>query len=109
METLSDDKSELDALDFGSLVHEVLQDMGADKELWACPDAGLLGEKLADRADGIAAARYGKIIPPAALIALSSARARLCSSSASTSRNASTMSGSNCVPRQRPSSVRHSG
>lgn len=77
MEPLSDDKSELDALDFGSLVHEVLQAMGADKELWACPDAGLLGEKLAAHADGIAATRYGKIIPPAALVALSSARARL--------------------------------
>jgi len=77
METLSDDKNELDALDFGSLVHEVLQAMGADKSLWACPDAGRLGMRLADLADRFAAARYGKIIPPAAIFALSSARARL--------------------------------
>ena len=77
MRTLNDDKNELDALDFGTLVHKVLQIMGGDKDLWACRDAGRLGKKLAGLADQIMAGRYGANLPLAALVALSSARARL--------------------------------
>ncbi len=77
MKPLSDDKTELDALDFGSLVHEVLQVMGADRELWACSDAERLGRALADLAGRAAAARFGNPPPSAALVALASARARL--------------------------------
>lgn len=77
MKTLSDDKNEMDALDFGTVVHKVLQIMGGDKDLWACRDAGELGKKLAGLADQIMAGRYGENLPLAALVALSSARARL--------------------------------
>lgn len=77
MEALADDRGELDPLDFGSLVHEVLKAMGDDRELWDCRDAGRLGERLVALLDKIAAARFGKNISPAALVSLSSARARL--------------------------------
>ncbi len=77
MATLSDEKNELDALDFGRIIHEVLQVMGEDKKLWACRDADRLGQKLAALADRKAGERYGKILPLAVLVALASARARL--------------------------------
>ncbi len=77
MERLADDMAELDALGFGSLLHKVLQAMGEDRKLWDCRDAGRLADELVDRLDAVAAARFGRKIPPAALISLSSARARL--------------------------------
>lgn len=77
MEALADDRGELDPFDFGSFVHEVLKAMGEDRELWNCRDALRLGGRLAELVDELAAARFGKIAPPGALVALSSARARL--------------------------------
>lgn len=77
METSSDDKNEMDALDFGLVLHEVLQVMGADRDLWGCRDASHLGKRLSDIAGVVASARFGKNLPMGALVALSSARARL--------------------------------
>lgn len=77
MEILNDTKTELDALDFGEIVHKVLQAMGADKALWSSVDPDRLGKRLADMADQVAVARFGMPFPPAALIAMSSIRARL--------------------------------
>ncbi len=77
MDSLDDDKIELDALDFGTIMHDVLQVMGADRKLWACGDAVLLGRDLAKLADDAAAQRYGKDLPLGTLAAMSAARARL--------------------------------
>ncbi len=77
MQRLTDDMSELNAPGFGSLMHQVLQAMGEDLKLWDCRDAGSLGDELIARLDETAAARFGRQVPPAALISLSSARARL--------------------------------
>ena len=77
MEALSDEKTEMDALDFGQVIHAVLQAMGANEQLWACRDAEKLGKALGGMAAKIMAGRYGKNLPLGALVALSSARARL--------------------------------
>ncbi|MFA7159063.1 MAG: PD-(D/E)XK nuclease family protein [Kiritimatiellia bacterium] len=77
METSSDDKTEMDALDFGQVIHEVLQAMGSDPELWGCGDAVRLGARLSELAAARVSAMFGKNLPMGALVALSSARARL--------------------------------
>ena len=55
MEALDDQKTELDALDFGSLVHDVLYEMACDEEMRQCEDIARLQDFLFDRA-----ARVGK-------------------------------------------------
>ncbi|MBI3987427.1 MAG: PD-(D/E)XK nuclease family protein [Lentisphaerae bacterium] len=77
MEALSDEKRELDALDFGLIVHESLRVMGADKALWGCRDAEKLGRKLAELAAGAMARRYGRDPPLAVQVSLGAAQARL--------------------------------
>ncbi|HRR34352.1 MAG TPA: PD-(D/E)XK nuclease family protein [Kiritimatiellia bacterium] len=59
MEALSDREREPDALAFGTLVHAVLDEMAADRGLWACGDAGKLGHWMENRMRALAHARYG--------------------------------------------------
>ena len=59
MEAQSDREREPDALAFGILVHAVLDEMAADRDLWACDDADRLGRWLDGRLRALAHARYG--------------------------------------------------
>lgn len=77
MEAVSDDKAGLDHMDFGNIVHEVLQVMGEDKDLWACSDDDELGEKLADIASSLMAKRFGTPTPLSVEISLMAAQERL--------------------------------
>lgn len=77
MESVRDDKAGLDSMDFGNIVHEVLQLMGEDKKLWACGDPGKLGKHLVELAAKIAVARYGNPVPLPVEISLAAARERL--------------------------------
>jgi len=46
MEELNDDKTGIDSLDFGSIVHTVLEEMGSEKKLWACQSVDELSTSL---------------------------------------------------------------
>jgi hypothetical protein len=59
MEAQSDREREPDALAFGILVHAVLEQMAADRDLWACADADRLGRWMDGRLRELARARYG--------------------------------------------------
>jgi len=74
---MSDDKTGLDNLDFGSLVHDVLQKMGEDRKLWACQDAGKLGGILGEIAGQICVERYGSPLPLPVEISLMAMKERL--------------------------------
>ncbi len=76
MASLSDDKRELDARDFGSLVHHVLEQL-ADPELYALSDAGLLGDALEGAARAWVRRRYGARPALPVLVALDAAVQRL--------------------------------
>ena len=59
MEEVDDRKLELDALDFGTLVHHALQAMAESPRWRACDDDVALGDFLADAAAAAARARFG--------------------------------------------------
>ena len=59
MEEVDDRKLELDALDFGTLVHHALQAMAEAPRWRACDDEEALGGFLADAASAAARARFG--------------------------------------------------
>jgi len=77
MEELRDDKMGLDSLDFGSIVHAVLEEMGRHQELWACEDSSELGKALEVLARKYTAARYGLPLPLAVQLSLESAVQRM--------------------------------
>ena len=77
MEEVDDLKTELDALDFGSLVHDVLHEMARDEEMRRCRDAGQLQDFLCTRAEDWAAACYGRHRPLQVEIQMESAKQRL--------------------------------
>ncbi len=77
METLDDRKRELDALDFGSLVHHVMNAMAADERMKECDDARLLSKHLVARTDEWVADRLGSSLPLNISIQLDEARDRL--------------------------------
>ncbi len=70
-------KVEMDALDFGILAHQVLNEMGRDKMLWACADEAQLTQSLIEILDRLAKRRFGAQMPPAVLVGLDALRARL--------------------------------
>lgn len=70
-------KAGLDDMDFGSIVHAVLQDMGMDKDLWAHKDPEALGNILADLAEQKVGARFGSPPSPYISISLIAAQERL--------------------------------
>ena len=77
MESLGDEKGEMDALDFGSLVHEVLHKMARSDEMRRCEDGGRLGELLCAEAENWVTKRFGKLPPLQIKIQLDAAQQRL--------------------------------
>ncbi len=59
METLTDTKRELDALDFGTVVHDALAAMASDPAMGVCDDSGLLDRFLNDQVDRWTAEHLG--------------------------------------------------
>ncbi len=59
MTALDDRAREPDARAFGNLVHEVLEEMGRDRRLWACDDGAELARWLEQRLAELARNRYG--------------------------------------------------
>ena len=77
METLTDTKREMDALDFGTLVHDALARLAADAELRNCMDATMLRRFLHGCVDDWARARFGPNPPLHLTMQLDVARERL--------------------------------
>lgn len=77
METVDPFKSELDALDFGTLCHFALEAMGREPALRDCTDAAALREFLLAQVDRRARERYGAELTLPLLVQLESARQRL--------------------------------
>ena len=77
MEELDDEKVEMDAMDFGSLVHEVLGSMAGSAEMAISEDYVKLADFLSEEAARWAAARYGQPLPLQIRIQLDAARQRL--------------------------------
>jgi ATP-dependent helicase/nuclease subunit B len=77
MEALDDQKTELDAMDFGSLVHDTLHEMALNEEMRRCEDVGRLQDFLCGKAADWVKERFG-VSPPLQVEAqLESARQRL--------------------------------
>jgi ATP-dependent helicase/nuclease subunit B len=70
-------KDELDAGDFGTLLHGALQQLGEHAALRDCPEAGPLAEFLLQRFEQAAWARYGTELTLPLLVQFESARQRL--------------------------------
>lgn len=77
MEALDPAKDELDALDFGTLVHGALEALGRDEALRDCADAAQLREFLHCDLDRQARQRFGAELTLPLLIQFESARQRL--------------------------------
>jgi ATP-dependent helicase/nuclease subunit B len=77
MEELSDLKTELEPMDFGSLVHDVLQDMAQDEAMRCCREAGQLADFLCARADHWVTEHLGRHPPLQVEVQLESAKQRL--------------------------------
>jgi len=77
MEPLDDRKRELDPLDFGSLVHHVMNAMAADTVIRDCDDARRVQDYLASQLDDWITARLGAAVPLNISIQLNEARERL--------------------------------
>lgn len=77
METVDPFKSELDALDFGTLCHDALEAMGREPALCDCTDPVVLREFLLARVDRRARERYGAELTLPLIVQLESARQRL--------------------------------
>ena len=77
MEELDDDKVEMDALDFGSLVHEVLTEISHSDEIAGCQDHVKLAGFLCAEADRWATERFGHPLPLQIRIQLDAAKQRL--------------------------------
>jgi ATP-dependent helicase/nuclease subunit B len=68
----------MDALDFGVMIHAVL-DLMAESGMWKCSDAGKLQAFLDDEAGKWVTARFGKRLPLPVTVALTAAGQRLAS------------------------------
>jgi len=77
MEEVDDDKVEMDALDFGSLVHDVLRKMAQSDEMSRCENHLKLSEFLCSEAENWAAERFGHPLPLQIRIQLDAAKQRL--------------------------------
>jgi len=77
MEELNDEKGELDALDFGSMLHEVLHRMTADKKMCCCYEETEIVSFLHSQADKWTRRRFGVSPPLPVEIQLASAKQRL--------------------------------
>lgn len=70
-------KEELDALDFGNLVHHALEGLYYEPAMRRSTDVAAIRAFLTDRLDGRARALYGSRVPVPLLVQLESARQRL--------------------------------
>lgn len=77
MEVIDDEKVEMDALDFGSLVHDVLRRMAQSDEMRRCENHLKLSEFLCAGAESWAAERFGHPLPLQIRIQLDAAKQRL--------------------------------
>ncbi|MDM8000263.1 MAG: PD-(D/E)XK nuclease family protein [Dehalococcoidia bacterium] len=77
MEALDDDKTELDAMDFGSLVHDALHQTALNEEMRQCEDVDRLREFLADKAVEWVKRRFGRKPTLQVEVQLEAARQRL--------------------------------
>ncbi len=77
MEALDDEKVEMDALDFGSLVHDVLAAMAQDDEMRSCEDGLRLSDFLCSEAESWASDRFGHPLPLQIRVQLDAAIQRL--------------------------------
>ncbi|MBN1855916.1 MAG: PD-(D/E)XK nuclease family protein [Dehalococcoidia bacterium] len=77
MEPLGDRKKEMDALDFGSLIHDVLSRLAADSDLRSSTDAKALTRFLHEEAIRWTRARFGTSLPLNLQMQLDAARERL--------------------------------
>jgi ATP-dependent helicase/nuclease subunit B len=77
MEMVDPSKSELDALDFGTLCHSALEEMGREPALRDCTDAGVLREFLLTQVNRRSRDRYGAELTLPLVVQLESARQRL--------------------------------
>jgi ATP-dependent helicase/nuclease subunit B len=77
MEPMDDQKSEMDALDFGSLAHDAMQAMGEDVAMRQSSDAESIASFLGDHAEQTVRRRYGSSPPLQIVIQLHSLQQRL--------------------------------
>lgn len=77
MERVEPARDELDARDFGTLVHYALQELGESEELADCTDAGRLREFLLERFERVARLRHGAELTLPLVVQLETARQRL--------------------------------
>ena len=77
MEEIDDQKAELDARDFGSLIHDVLHQLAQDIEMRRCESASRIQDFLCAGATEWAVARFGPTPPVHIEVQLESARQRL--------------------------------
>jgi len=77
LEAVDPAKTELDALDFGTLVHAALEALGRNPAMRDCTDAATLREFLLAALAAAAAARFGPGLTLPLMVQLESARQRL--------------------------------
>lgn len=77
MEAVDPEKSELDAMDFGTLCHAALEAMGQDAAMRDCTDAATLREFLLAKLDRAVHRRFGDNLTLPLVIQVASARQRL--------------------------------
>ena len=77
MERVDPAKAELDALDFGTLVHSALQQLGDEVTLLGCSDERVLRDYLLERFEAGARARFGAEHTLPLVVQFESARQRL--------------------------------
>ena len=77
MESVDPSKSELDAMDFGTLCHAALEAMGNDTALRDCTDSKVLQDFLLGALDAAANRRYGRNLTLPLVVQMESARQRL--------------------------------
>lgn len=77
MEGLGDEKMEMDALDFGSMIHDVVHRMTTDEKMRRCYEEPELINYLFSRVDKWVKRRFGLSPPLSVEIQLASARQRL--------------------------------
>jgi ATP-dependent helicase/nuclease subunit B len=77
MESVEPEKRELDARDFGTLVHAVLERLGVDDAWRDCTEGAELARHFAAELDRIAVGRFGKSPSLPLVVQIESARQRL--------------------------------
>jgi ATP-dependent helicase/nuclease subunit B len=77
MQRVDPAKDELDARDFGTLVHYALQELGEAEDMRECADEAQLRQFLLERLERVARAKFGTELTLPLVVQLESARQRL--------------------------------